>query len=121
MSGNLEQPASQGDAQSSTAKEQQAPPPDDARKPQSPPEIDKPSWKYVLKRSLAEFSRDRCTTLAAALTYYSVLAIFPALLAIVSLVGLFGQAQRPGHLERQRHLATGQFLHHHPGLTAGRR
>ncbi len=34
---------------------------------------------------------------------------------------LFGQAQRPGHLERQRHLATGQFLHHHPGLTAGRR
>ncbi|MGW9628106.1 YihY/virulence factor BrkB family protein [Microbacterium sp. NPDC055521] len=92
MSGNLEQPASQSDAQTSTAKEQQAPPPDDARKPQTPPEIDKPSWKYALKRALSEFLRDRCTTLAAALTYYSVLAIFPALLAIVSLVGLFGQA-----------------------------
>ncbi|MEV7631508.1 YihY/virulence factor BrkB family protein [Microbacterium sp. NPDC089318] len=94
MSGNLEQPASQGDAQSSTAKEQQAPPPDDSRKPQTPPQIDKPSWKYVLKRAFAEFSRDRCTTLAAALTYYSVLAIFPGLLAVVSLVGLFGQAQQ---------------------------
>jgi len=94
MSGNLEQPASQGDAETSTAKERQAPPPDDPRKPQSPPQIDKPSWKYALKRSFAEFSRDRCTTLAAALTYYSVLAIFPALLAVVSLVGLFGQAQQ---------------------------
>ncbi|MFJ4044577.1 YihY/virulence factor BrkB family protein [Microbacterium sp. NPDC089987] len=94
MSGNLEQSASQGDTQSSTAKEQQAPSPDDARKPQTPPQIDKPSWKYVFKRALSEFSRDRCTTLAAALTYYSVLAIFPALLAIVSLVGLFGQAKQ---------------------------
>ncbi|PKI92239.1 ribonuclease BN [Actinomycetales bacterium SN12] len=94
MSGNLEQSASQGDTQSSTAKEQQAPSPDDARKPQAPPQIDKPSWKYVFKRALSEFSRDRCTTLAAALTYYSVLAIFPALLAIVSLVGLFGQAKQ---------------------------
>ncbi|MEV7620089.1 YihY/virulence factor BrkB family protein [Microbacterium sp. NPDC089321] len=94
MSGNLEQPASQGDAESSTAKARQAPSPDDPRKPQSPPQIDKPSWKYALKRSLTEFSRDRCTTLAAALTYYSVLAIFPALLAVVSLVGLFGQAQQ---------------------------
>lgn len=92
MSGNLEQPASQGDAETSTAKERQAPPPDDARKPQTPPEINKPSWKYALKRAFSEFLRDRCTTLAAALTYYSVLAIFPALLAVVSLVGLFGQA-----------------------------
>lgn len=94
MSGNLEQPASQSDAETSTAKERQAPPPDDARKPQTPQQIDKPSWKYALKRAVSEFSRDRCTTLAAALTYYSVLAIFPALLAVVSLVGLFGQAKQ---------------------------
>lgn len=93
MSGNLEQSPSQGDTQSSTSKDRQAPPPDDSRKPQTPPQVDKPSWKYVFKRAIAEFSRDRCTTLAAALTYYAVLAIFPALLAIVSLVGLFGQAE----------------------------
>lgn len=93
MSGNLEQSADRRDTQSSTSKAQQAPPPDDARKPQTPPQIEKPSWKYALKRALTEFTRDRCTTLAAALTYYSVLAIFPALLAVVSLVGLFGQAK----------------------------
>ncbi|MGZ5404264.1 MAG: YihY/virulence factor BrkB family protein, partial [Nocardioides sp.] len=38
-----------------------------------------------------EFSDDQCTDLAAALTYYSVLALFPAAIAILSLVGLVGQ------------------------------
>ena len=47
---------------------------------------------FVLKRTYREFGDDGCTDLAAALTYYSVLALFPALLALLSLVGLFGQA-----------------------------
>jgi len=46
----------------------------------------------VLGKTLREFTRDQCTDLAAALTYYAVLAIFPALLAIVSLLGVVGQA-----------------------------
>jgi membrane protein len=47
---------------------------------------------FVLKMTVREFQADGGTDLAAALTYYSVLAIFPGLLALLSLVGLFGQA-----------------------------
>jgi membrane protein len=49
------------------------------------------SWRYVGRRTLREFSDDGCTDIAAALTYYGVLALFPALIALMSLVGLFGQ------------------------------
>jgi membrane protein len=47
---------------------------------------------FVLKMTVREFQADGGTDLAAALTYYSVLAIFPGLLALLSLVGIFGQA-----------------------------
>lgn len=62
--------------------------------PEKPTDLTKPSWKYVLKKTVREFSADQCTDLAAALTYYAVLALFPALLAIVSLLGVFGQGQQ---------------------------
>ena len=71
---------------------------DDAGKPESPTKLTKPSWKYVVRKTLREFSDDECTDLAAALTYYSVLALFPALLALVSLLGLFGQAGKTEQL-----------------------
>ena len=45
----------------------------------------------VLKRTAVEFKEDNLTDWAAALTYYAVLALFPALLALVALVGIFGQ------------------------------
>lgn len=67
--------------------------PDDPRKPDSPADLRKPSWIFVLKKTVREFSRDQCTDLAAALTYYAVLSLFPAILAIVSLLGVFGQGQ----------------------------
>ena len=78
--------------ESSTAKARTAPAPDDSRKPDSPTDVTKPSWKYIAKKTLREFTKDQCPDLAAALTYYSVLSIFPALLALVSLLGIFGQA-----------------------------
>jgi membrane protein len=71
-----------------------APAPDDDRKPDSPTEVRKPAWKYVFKRTIREFSRDQCTDLAAALTYFGVLSLFPALLAMVSLLGVVGQAEQ---------------------------
>lgn len=74
-------------------KDETAPEPDDPRKPQAATEIKKPGWKYTLKAAWHEFGRDQCTDLAAALTYYSVLAVFPALLALVSLLGVVGQGQ----------------------------
>ncbi|MGA9872196.1 MAG: YhjD/YihY/BrkB family envelope integrity protein [Rhodococcus sp. (in: high G+C Gram-positive bacteria)] len=67
--------------------------PDDPRKAESPTELTKPSWVFVAKKTAREFSRDQCTDLAAALTYYAVLSLFPAILAIVSLLGVFGQGQ----------------------------
>jgi|GEM_PF-5502087 len=54
----------------------------------------KQSAFFVLKRTVREFGDDGATDLAAALTYYSVLAIFPGLIALLSLVGVLGQAQK---------------------------
>ncbi|MCU1435568.1 MAG: ribonuclease [Pseudarthrobacter sp.] len=77
-------------SETSTAKAGQAPAPDDSRKPDSPSDVTKPSWKYITKKTLREFTKDQCPDLAAALTYYAVLSLFPGMLALVSLIGLFG-------------------------------
>ncbi len=74
--------------------EETAPGPDDPRKPESPTDLTKPSALFVVRKTAREFSKDQCTDLAAALTYYAVLSIFPALVVIVSLLGVFGQGQR---------------------------
>jgi membrane protein len=44
----------------------------------------------ALKRTVKEFSDDKLTHWAAALTYYGILSIFPALLALVAVLGLLG-------------------------------
>jgi membrane protein len=49
-----------------------------------------PSTLGILKRTVKEFSQDNLTDWAAALTYYGLLALFPALIALVSIVGLVG-------------------------------
>jgi membrane protein len=87
-----------------------APDPDSERKPDSPTDIEKPGWKYTAKAAFGEFQRDQCTDLAAALTYYSVLSVFPAILALVSLLGLFGQgeATTSALLDIVRQLGQGQ-------------
>ena len=64
-----------------------------AAKPDSPTELTKPSWFYVARKTAREFIDDQCTDLAAALTYYAVLALFPASIALLSLVGLVGQQE----------------------------
>ncbi len=58
--------------------------------PDSPTELRGRSWPGVLKRTVREFREDNVTDWAAALTYYGILAIFPALLALVSVLGLIG-------------------------------
>ncbi len=70
------------------------PEPDDPRKPESPTDLTKPSLFYVLRKTAREFQQDQCTDLAAALTYYAVLSLFPALLVLVSLLGVVGQGRR---------------------------
>jgi membrane protein len=56
--------------------------------PDTPTDLQKRSWKDTLKRSFTEFKEDNLTDWAAALTYYAVLSLFPALIALLSIVGL---------------------------------
>ncbi|SOD94418.1 YihY/virulence factor BrkB family protein [Blastococcus haudaquaticus] len=53
----------------------------------------KPGAFPTLKRTLKEFSEDNLTDWAAALTYYGVLALFPALIALTSIIGLLTTPQ----------------------------
>ena len=58
---------------------------DDAR---SPPEIPAKGWQEIARRTFGEVSRDRVLAVAAGVTFYGLLALFPALAAFVSLYGL---------------------------------
>ena len=58
------------------------------RVPEGPAHARKGSLVQTLKRTFTEFKEDELTDRAAALTYYGVLSIFPALIALVSIVGL---------------------------------
>src|SRR5215213_2385411 len=53
-----------------------------------------PTTMGTLKRTVKEFSEDNLTDWAAALTYYGVLALFPALIALLSIIGLLVDPQR---------------------------
>lgn len=69
-----------------------APDPEDDRKPDGPTDLTKPSWTYMLRTTIREFTADGCVDLAAGLTYRTVFSIFPALIALVSILSLFGQS-----------------------------
>jgi membrane protein len=56
----------------------------------APTRMSKSSWWGSLRRTFREFSADNVTDLAAGLTYYAILSLFPALLVLVSLLGLAG-------------------------------
>jgi membrane protein len=71
-----------------------APDPDAEVKPDAIADVKKASWGYILRKTIREFSKDQCTDIAAALTYYSVLALFPAVIALVSIVGLVGDGPK---------------------------
>jgi len=60
--------------------------------PKDPTDLPKRQWRPVLRRTVGEFKDDGLMDWAAALTYYGVLALFPALVALVSIVGFLGQS-----------------------------
>src|SRR3954468_9947149 len=62
--------------------------------PELPADLPKRSWLTTLKNTFKEFSEDKLQHWAAALTYYAVLSMFPALLVMVSLVGLVADKQQ---------------------------
>jgi membrane protein len=47
-------------------------------------------WWATVKRTATEFQEDNLSDWAAALTYYALLSLFPAIIAMVSLIGIFG-------------------------------
>ncbi|HET9967602.1 MAG TPA: YihY/virulence factor BrkB family protein [Streptosporangiaceae bacterium] len=67
----------------------------------------KSGWLAVLKRSVREFKHDDITDRAAALTYFGVLALFPAMLVIVSILGLMGKSTTQKVLNNVAQIAPG--------------
>ena len=75
--------------------------------PDHPGQLGKRSWVEVAKRTVREFREDNLTDWAAALTYYAVLALFPALIVIVSLLGLIGDSATQPLIDNLGQVAPG--------------
>jgi membrane protein len=66
----------------------------------SPSEIPASGWWAILMRVYSSIGKDRVVALAAGVTFYSVLALFPAIAALVALYGLFADPGTiAGHLD----------------------
>jgi membrane protein len=72
-----------------------------------PTDLSKRSWWAVLKRTVKEFGRDKLTDWAAALTYYSVMSIFPLIVVLTSLLGLLGPSGSKALTDNVRQMAPG--------------
>ncbi|MGI8762025.1 MAG: YihY/virulence factor BrkB family protein [Jatrophihabitantaceae bacterium] len=75
--------------------------------PQTPSDIPRAGWISILRRSVKQFKHDDVTDRAAALTYFGVLAIFPGLLVLVSILGLLGTSTTQSVLDNLRQVAPG--------------
>ena len=75
--------------------------------PESPTDLNAGSWFSTLKRTFREFREDALTDWAAALTYYAILAIFPALIVLVSTLGLIGESATDPLIENLNEVAPG--------------
>ncbi|MEW2388566.1 YihY/virulence factor BrkB family protein [Streptomyces venezuelae] len=75
--------------------------------PDEPTELPARSWWAVLRRTGKEFMEDELPDRAAALTYYGVLSLFPALLVLVSLLGVIGESATHKVLDNLQDLAPG--------------
>jgi membrane protein len=74
---------------------------------ESPTSLGGRSWLGVLKRTVSEFKADNLTDWAAALTYYGILSIFPALLALVSVLGVIGSSATQPLIDNLNSVAPG--------------
>ncbi|WP_328980629.1 YihY/virulence factor BrkB family protein [Streptomyces canus] len=97
------------DQQAETARAPEAGPDEQVERqaPDTPTDLPKRSWVAVLKGTLKESKKDELTDRAAALTYYGILALFPALLALISLLGIVGQSASQQVLDNIQKLAPG--------------
>ena len=79
----------------------------EAVKPKQPTKLPKRSWWNTIKRTAKEFREDNLTDWAAALTYYAVLSLFPAIIVLLSVLGLIGSSATQPLIENVNALAPG--------------
>jgi membrane protein len=77
------------------------------RVPRTLTDMPRAGWLAILKRSVREFKHDDITDRAAALTYFGVLALFPAMLVLVSILGLLGKSTTQQVLNNLGQVAPG--------------
>ncbi len=82
--------AATGETPDTTDGDLAAPSPDAG--PDNPAQLKGKGIMGALKRTFKQFGEDNVSDWAAALTYYGVLSIFPALLALVAILGLIGSS-----------------------------
>jgi membrane protein len=75
---------------------------------EGPTDLPKRAWRGAFRRTVREFIDDDLFDWAAALTYYSVLSIFPAIVVLVAAVGLVGQSATQPLIENAQQLPSGQ-------------
>jgi membrane protein len=69
--------------------------------------LSKKSWLGAFKRTFKQVGDDKLTTWAAALTYYAILSIFPALLVLIAALRLTGEANMQKVLSNITSIAPG--------------
>jgi membrane protein len=72
-----------------------------------PTDMPKAGWFAILKRSVRQFKHNDITDRAAALTYFGILAIFPGILVLVSILGFLGQSATQTLLSNVGQVAPG--------------
>jgi membrane protein len=78
-----------------------------SREPARPRDIPKAGWFAILRRAIKQFKHDDVTDRAAALTYFGVLALFPGVLVLVSVLGLLGKSTTDKVLANLKQVAPG--------------
>jgi membrane protein len=76
--------------------------------PAGPTDLTRRSWWAVLKRTIAEFRSDNCTDWAAALTYYSMLSLFPGLIVLTAVLGLLPRSATQSLIDSLGAVGPGQ-------------
>jgi membrane protein len=105
-----EETARGGTAQSKTAESGNRTAPEDGRgrSADRPSDIPPAGWKDILLRVYHGISEDRILLVAAGVTFYLLLSIFPGIAALISIYGLFANpADVAGHLDALANVAPG--------------
>ena len=91
-----------------TTEKQTEPRSEDARRaPEGPTDLGGRPWFDVLKRTVKGVSGSNLTDWAAALTYYGIQALFPALLVLVAVLGLIGSSATQTLIQNLSKVAPG--------------